>query len=76
MAIRNYDMHEYVYEGPVVEYDRVVAHRWMGKTMAPSEAKARSNLAFQFKKQNGRAMTNKITLPGKVIRHEARRTTS
>ena len=31
-----------------------------------SEEKARSNLAYQYKKSHGRSATSKITLPGKI----------
>lgn len=58
--------HKYIYDGPVLEFDRIVAEHWKGETMAPSEKKARNNLAFQFKQQYNRVARSKITLPGKV----------
>lgn len=58
--------HKYIYDGPVLEFDRIVAEHWKGETMAPSEKKARNNLAFQFKKQHNKVARSKITLPGKV----------
>lgn len=57
---------EYSYEGPVMEFDRVVSHRWRGKTYAPSAKKAKSNLIFQFKKEFNRIPSSKITLPGEI----------
>ena len=57
----------YSYEGPVLEFDRVVADRWCGQTYAASKAKARCNLAFQFKKEIGKVPQAKITLPGNII---------
>lgn len=57
----------YSYNGPVREFDRIVANRWQGQTYAPSEAKARTNLAYQFKKETGRVPRSKITLPGKLV---------
>ena len=57
----------YSYSGPVLEFDRIVANRWSAQTYATSEAKARANLAYQFKKDNGKAPRSKITLPGKII---------
>lgn len=57
----------YSYNGPVLEFDRIVANRWQGQTVATTEAKARSNLAFQFKRDTGRVPRSKITLPGKVV---------
>ena len=59
-------MNQYSYEGPVLEFERVIATRWSSSTFAPSERKARSNLAYQFKKQYGKTPGTKITLPGKI----------
>lgn len=56
----------YSYEGPVLEFSKIVANRWHGQTYAVSEAKARTNLAFQFKRETGRIPRSKITLPGKI----------
>lgn len=60
-------MQLYFYDGPVLEFDRIIANHWSASTRAESEKKARSNLAFQFKKQYGRAPRSKITIPGKLI---------
>lgn len=57
----------YSYNGPVLEFEKVVANHWTGSTRAESEKKARSNLAYQFKMQYGRAPRSKITVPGKLI---------
>ena len=57
----------YSYDGPVLEFDRIVATRWQAQTHANSEAKARTNLAYQFKRINGKVPRTKITLPGKII---------
>lgn len=59
-------MNQYIYNGPVMEFERCVANRWSSSTYAVSEKKARSNLAYQFKKQNNRMPNVKITLPGKL----------
>lgn len=56
----------YSYEGPVMEFDRIIAERWAGTTYAASPSKAKSNLAFRFKKQHNKAASAKITLPGKI----------
>ena len=56
----------YSYDGPVLEFGKVVTNRWRSTTFAPTEVKARSNLTFQYKKQFGRTPNTKITLPGKV----------
>ena len=57
----------YSYAGPVLEFDKIVTNCWQGQTYAVSEAKARSNLAYQFKKENGKVPRSKITLPGKIV---------
>lgn len=57
----------YSYNGPVLEFDRIVANNWKAQTYATSEAKARSNLAYRFKKDNGKVPRTKITLPGKIV---------
>lgn len=64
------DYHKYTYDGPVMEFDRLLADHWKGETMAPSEKKARSNLIYQFKKQNSRIVGTKIILPGKIKMEE------
>lgn len=58
--------YKYSYDGPVMEFDKIIANQWASSTYAPTEKKARSNLAFQFKKQYNRAPMSKITLPGKI----------
>ncbi len=60
-------MNKYQYDGPVMEFETCVARHWVASTYAVSEKKARSNLAFQFKKKNNRVVNTKITLPGKLI---------
>lgn len=58
-------MYEYQYSGPVMRFDTCIAHCWKATTIAPSEAKARSNLKYRFKKENSLAPNAKISLPGK-----------
>lgn len=57
----------YSYDGPVLAFDRIVANHWKASTFAESEAKARYNLAYQFKQETGRVPRTKITVPGKLI---------
>ncbi|MBQ1189573.1 MAG: hypothetical protein IIX57_04070 [Lachnospiraceae bacterium] len=57
----------YSYNGPVLEFDRIITNNWQAQTYATSEAKARANLAYQFKKVNGKEPRTKITLPGKIV---------
>lgn len=56
----------YEYTGPVVEFGRCIADNWRASTKAPSEAKARNNLMYQFKTKNNRLASAKIVLPGKL----------
>lgn len=49
-----------------MEFNTCIVNRWRGETTAPSEARARNNLAYQFKRKNSRLATAKITLPGQV----------
>jgi hypothetical protein len=57
----------YSYDGPVLEFDRIIANHWKASTYAESEKKARCNLAYQFKQQTGRVPRSMITIPGKLI---------
>lgn len=56
----------YFYDGPVMEFDKCIANRWKGMTRATTDNKAIGNLIYQYKKQNGKLPTAKITLPGKL----------
>lgn len=58
--------HKYQYDGPVLKFDNLVADRWKGETMAPTARKAKSNLSYQFKKQNNCLPGVKVTLPGEI----------
>lgn len=60
-------MNQYAYDGPVMEFENCVVHRWKSSTYAVSEKKARNNLVYQLKKQHNRLPNTKITLPGKLI---------
>ena len=58
--------HKYVYDGPVMFFNKLVADHWKGETMAPSENKARSNLSYQAKKQLNLIAGTDVKLPGKI----------
>lgn len=60
--------HEYTYDGPVMVFERCVYDRWIATTKAPSESKARANLAYRYKSQYGLARNAKVYLPGKLSR--------
>ena len=59
-------MNLYFYDGPVLEFGRIIAEHWQASTRAVSEKKARCNLAHQFKTQYGKVPASKITIPGKL----------
>ena len=59
-------MNIYYYDGPVLEFERIIAEHWKAKTRAISEKKARCNLAYQFKMEFGKVPRSKITVPGKL----------
>ena len=61
-------MYQYSYEGPVKEFDTTINPRWKATTYAPSEAKARSNLTYQYKKTHNKSSDSKIKLTGKIVR--------
>lgn len=62
------DVELYSYNGPVMEFDRVIDRSWKGETYAASEKKAKSNLAYQYKSSHGKLPRTRITLPGKVVK--------
>lgn len=62
------DYSKYLYDGPVMIFDKLVEHHWKGETMAPSENKARSNLAYQFKKRRNLGPRANVSLPGELLK--------
>lgn len=58
-------LYDYVYEGPVMAFERCIDPRWRAETRAVSESKARANLEYRYKKTSGRSPNSKITLTGK-----------
>lgn len=59
-------MNKYIYKGPIKKFDAVVETNWTGTTYAISETKARSNLAYQYKKNNNLVARTRVLLPGKI----------
>lgn len=59
-------MNLYMYEGPVKEFDTCIRNYWKATTYAVSEKKARTNLAYRYKKETNRTSNANITLPGKI----------
>ena len=58
---------QYSYNGPVMEFDRCVADHYKASTYAPSESKARSNIAYRYKQETGKIARTQIKLPGKLV---------
>lgn len=58
----------YLYKGPVMEFGKLIDRDWFGRTYAPSDKKAMSNLKYQFKMQTGRMPGSKISLPGALVK--------
>lgn len=56
----------YYYSGPVKEFDDIINPKWEASTLATTESKAKSNLAYQYKVSHGKSYNSKITLPGKL----------
>ena len=65
-------MNTYSYDGPVMEFGRVITTRWVATTYAVSLSKARSNLTFRFKKEHNKIPSTKITLPGAIVEVKAK----
>ena len=58
----------YIYEGPVSSFGILISEKWYGATRAISEKKARSNLAYQYKKKHNYTADAKIELTGKIVK--------
>ena len=54
----------YVYDGPVMENGVTIIRHYKASTLACSEAKARANLIYRFKKENNVFIGTKISFPG------------
>lgn len=63
-------MPKYIYDGPVKEFDRIISWRWKGETVAPSETKARSNLAYQYKREHNKSPNSNIKLTRKLVKED------
>lgn len=58
---------KYTYNGPVFEFDTCIERNWSAKTIAKSANEAKRNFAYQYKKQHGRTVNAKISLPGSIV---------
>jgi hypothetical protein len=59
---------KYIYDGPVSDGTKEIARKWHGETVAPSLAKAKSNLKYQFNMQNNRLPYCKVEFDAKKIK--------
>ena len=57
----------YEYEGAVLVFDRVAAHCYRAQTLAVSASKARSNIAYQFRKAANIADHIPVKLSGEPV---------
>jgi hypothetical protein len=57
----------YQYEGAVLIFDRVVANNYKAQTRASSAAKARSNIAYQFRRKANIADHIPVKLTGTTV---------
>lgn len=64
----NQHRYKYTYEGPVMLFNACIDPHWSAVTYAPTEKKARNNLAYRYKKETGKAAGSNITLPGKLTK--------
>lgn len=67
MSKQSKKMYTYVYRGPVMLFDNCIEQSYTAETWAPTMAKARSNITYNYKKDNDYAPNAKITLPGEFI---------
>lgn len=56
----------YSYDGPVKMFDTCISNHWEATTHAVSVKKAKSNLAYRYKKEHNLTADAKIELPGKI----------
>ena len=71
--MQNYQKYEF--RGPVIDkFSRILCRSWHATTYAPSAAKAKSNLAYQFKKTFGLAFNTTIHLSGEFVPTRSRYT--
>ena len=57
---------KYIYEGPVMSFNKCIVDYWKGETIAPTKSKARSNLPYQAKKLLNLIPGTSVTLPGEI----------
>lgn len=67
-------MYVFEYVGPVYIFETMVIPRIVYRTKAVSLRRAKSNIAFNIKKQLGRTASSVVNLPGKftIIKEESK----
>lgn len=63
--------YSYIYEGPVMQFGRVVRNRWTGRTRANTSGRALTNLSFRYKAINQLVRTAQIELDPRYLRLES-----
>ena len=63
-------MEKYLYDGPIMIFDKVFTDHYRAITFAQTPAKALSNFKFQAKNRFGLTANSKISLPGKVCKEQ------
>ena len=63
-------MNKYSYDGPVMQFNTCISNHWKGETIATSESRARSNLAYQYKIEHHKTPNSKIKITGKLIKED------
>lgn len=59
-------MNKYIYEGPIVVFDKCLKNVWKSETVAVNDKKAKSNLLHQARKVCNLVPNTKISLPGNL----------
>ena len=58
----------YRYSGPVYHYDKLICSYYEAETTAATLAKAKSNIAWRYRNDNGFNTRYQLSLPGKTVR--------
>ena len=60
----------YIYDGPVMQFGRVIQDKWRRGTRAPSPKKALANLQFTYKIRKKMARDSRIELDPRYLQLE------
>ena len=60
----------YIYEGPVMQFNKIIQESYRNGTQAASAARALANLQFSFKKKMKLEQSAKIQLDSRYLRIE------